>query len=89
MGELPASRRNFAALAGGWSARHRRKAIVGWLVFVVAAYVIGTAIGQRRGSPRFLDPVAGPRRRRSGTAYEASTHRTRAQVTEFGFVSSS
>ncbi len=38
---------NLAATAGGWSARHRRKAILGWLVFVVAAFTIGTAVGQR------------------------------------------
>jgi MMPL family len=40
-------RRNLAGAAGGWSSRHRRKAIVGWLVFVVGAYAIGGAIGQR------------------------------------------
>src|SRR5579864_7277031 len=41
------SSRNLAAAAGGWSARHRRKAILGWLAFVFAAFVIGTAVGQR------------------------------------------
>ena len=41
------SSRNLAASAGAWSARHRRKAIFGWLLFVVAAYLIGMAIGQR------------------------------------------
>ena len=39
--------RNLAASVGAWSARHRRKTIVAWLVFVVAAYVVGTLIGQR------------------------------------------
>jgi uncharacterized membrane protein YdfJ with MMPL/SSD domain len=39
--------RNIAAAAGGWSAAHRRKAIVGWLVFVAIAFVVGTAVGQR------------------------------------------
>src|SRR5579862_7766550 len=38
--------RNLAAAAGGWSARHRRKAILGWLAFVTAAFAIGTAVGQ-------------------------------------------
>ena len=37
--------RNVAARAGAWSARHRAKAIVGWLVFVVLAVVVGGAIG--------------------------------------------
>ena len=34
---------NFAARAGRWSAQHRKKAILGWLVFVVAAFALGTA----------------------------------------------
>ncbi|MGH2952558.1 MAG: MMPL family transporter [Solirubrobacterales bacterium] len=37
--------RNLAARAGRWSARHRIKAIVGWLVFVVLAVAIGGSIG--------------------------------------------
>jgi RND superfamily putative drug exporter len=43
-----ATRRNLAASAGGWSSRHRRKAILGWLTFVFAAYAIGSAMGQRQ-----------------------------------------
>jgi RND superfamily putative drug exporter len=39
--------RNFAGAAGAWSARHRRKAILGWLAFVVGAYLIGGVVGQR------------------------------------------
>ena len=39
--------RNLAATAGGWSARHRRKAILGWLTFVIVAFIVGTAVGQR------------------------------------------
>jgi uncharacterized membrane protein YdfJ with MMPL/SSD domain len=37
--------RNVAARAGRWSARHRAKAIVGWLVFVVLAVMVGGSIG--------------------------------------------
>jgi len=40
-------RRNLAATAGTWSARNRRKAIFGWLVFVVVAYLVGGVVGQR------------------------------------------
>ena len=40
--------RNLAAAAGGWSARHRRKAIGGWLAFVVVAYAVGTMVGQQQ-----------------------------------------
>jgi len=39
--------RNFAARAGRWSATHRRTAILGWLLFVVLATVVGGMVGQR------------------------------------------
>src|SRR5215213_3688013 len=38
--------RNLAARAGRWSARHRRTAVVGWIVFVVLAVLVGGKIGQ-------------------------------------------
>jgi uncharacterized membrane protein YdfJ with MMPL/SSD domain len=38
---------NLAARAGAWSAAHRRRAIVGWLLFVIAAAGIGGAIGTK------------------------------------------
>ena len=38
---------NLAASVGSWSARNRRKAILAWLVFVVAAFVVGSLVGQR------------------------------------------
>src|ERR687898_1907123 len=44
--------RNLAARAGRWSARHRKTAILGWLAFVLAAVVIGGAIGTQK-----LDPI--------------------------------
>src|SRR5919106_1539032 len=36
---------NVAARMGRWSARHRKSAIFGWLAFVIAAVVIGGAVG--------------------------------------------
>ncbi|MFB4305240.1 MMPL family transporter [Actinomadura sp. GTD37] len=39
-------KRNLAAALGGWSARHRMTAILGWLLFVVLASVLGGAAGQ-------------------------------------------
>jgi RND superfamily putative drug exporter len=39
--------RNVAARMGRWSASHRKLAIFGWLAFVLAAIVIGSAIGQK------------------------------------------
>jgi uncharacterized membrane protein YdfJ with MMPL/SSD domain len=38
---------NLAARAAGWSARHRRRAILGWLAFVLIAYLVGGAVGQQ------------------------------------------
>ena len=36
---------NFAARMGRWSANHWKTAVFGWLAFVVAAFVIGNAVG--------------------------------------------
>ncbi|HEX2084995.1 MAG TPA: MMPL family transporter, partial [Solirubrobacteraceae bacterium] len=45
MNETPP--KSIAARAGAWSARNRREAILGWLAFVVLAFVIGGAVGQK------------------------------------------
>jgi uncharacterized membrane protein YdfJ with MMPL/SSD domain len=36
---------NLAGRMGRWSAQHRKKAIFGWLAFVILAFAIGSAIG--------------------------------------------
>src|SRR5215208_6340593 len=36
---------DIAARAGNWSARNRKKAIFGWLGFVLAALVLGSVVG--------------------------------------------
>jgi RND superfamily putative drug exporter len=36
---------NIAARMGRWSASHRKTAIFGWLAFVVASFVLGSAVG--------------------------------------------
>ncbi len=38
---------NIAARAGAWSATHRRRAIIGWFVFVVIAAAVGGALGTK------------------------------------------
>jgi uncharacterized membrane protein YdfJ with MMPL/SSD domain len=38
---------NIAARAGRWSAQHRKKAIVGWLVFVILAVFVGGSVGTK------------------------------------------
>ena len=37
--------RNIAARAGRWSARHRKTAIIGWITFVVLAFMVGGKVG--------------------------------------------
>ena len=43
-----AHRRSPAAALGGWSAKHRKTAVFGWLLFVIVATVIGGAVGQKQ-----------------------------------------
>ena len=43
--------KNLAARMGRWSATHRKTAIFGWLAFVIAAFVIGGAIGTKQVDP--------------------------------------
>jgi uncharacterized membrane protein YdfJ with MMPL/SSD domain len=38
--------RNVAARAGRWSAQHRKIAVIGWILFVVLAVVVGGKVGQ-------------------------------------------
>jgi uncharacterized membrane protein YdfJ with MMPL/SSD domain len=40
-------KQNLAARAGRWSAQHRKKAVFGWLAFVIAAMFIGGNIGTK------------------------------------------
>jgi uncharacterized membrane protein YdfJ with MMPL/SSD domain len=37
--------KNIAARMGRWSAQHRKKAIGGWLAFVIVSFIIGGALG--------------------------------------------
>jgi uncharacterized membrane protein YdfJ with MMPL/SSD domain len=43
--------RNLAARAGRWSATHRKTAIIGWILFVVLATLIGGKVGQKNLEP--------------------------------------
>src|SRR3954466_8868060 len=40
-------KRNIAARAGRWSAKHRKIAIIGWLAFVLTAFAVGGALGTK------------------------------------------
>ena len=46
LGAVMAVQSNLAARLGGWSARHRIMAIIGWVVLVVVSMLIGSAVGQ-------------------------------------------
>ncbi len=41
------SKSNLAARAGAWSARHRKRAIIGWFVFVAIAVALSGALGTK------------------------------------------
>ena len=41
-------RTNLAGRIGRWSAHHKKTAIAGWLLFVVAAYMLGGAVGTKQ-----------------------------------------
>ena len=47
-GASPVQPNSIAARAGRWSAQHRRKAILGWIAFVVIALVSGGMIGTKQ-----------------------------------------
>ena len=48
----PAHAQSRVARIGRWSAQHRKKAILGWLAFVVFAFMAGNAVG-----PKSIDTV--------------------------------
>jgi uncharacterized membrane protein YdfJ with MMPL/SSD domain len=51
------STNTFAARAGRWSAANRKKAIFGWLAFVILAVAIGSAVGMK--TPTNQDSTVG------------------------------
>jgi RND superfamily putative drug exporter len=48
----PPGPRNLAARMGRWSAAHKKTAIVGWLAFVVVAFMIGNVVGTKQLDPQ-------------------------------------
>jgi hypothetical protein len=60
-----------AGRAGRWSAAHRKAAIFGWIVFIVAASAIGGALGTKTlsGSHRHGLSAADRRRARRAVSY--------------------
>src|SRR3954447_24999781 len=44
---VSAKQENYAARVGRWSARHWKKAVFGWLAFVVVAFAIGGVVGTK------------------------------------------
>src|SRR3954451_8314557 len=51
------AKKNLAGRVGAWSIRHRKAAIIGWFVFVIAAFHIGSNMGMQEKDPS--DQVTG------------------------------
>ncbi len=62
-------RENFAARAGRWSAQHRKTAILGWIAFVIVAFMAGNMVGTRPVSDR--DSGTGESGRAERVLYDA------------------
>ena len=45
---VPRRSRNLAARMGRWSSNHKKTAIIGWLVFVAVAFMLGHAVGTKK-----------------------------------------
>ena len=76
-------RENFAARAGRWSARHWKKAVFGWLAFVLASFAIGSMLGTDALSPN--DPGPGE----SGRVQQTLNDEFKQPAKEFVLVQSS
>ena len=61
--------RNLAASAAHWSAEHRKTAIIGWLVFVIAAAMLGNAVG--KNTITGADQFSGEAGRAEQTLYDS------------------
>jgi uncharacterized membrane protein YdfJ with MMPL/SSD domain len=70
--------RNIAARAGRWSAQHRKKAILGWLTFVIASVMIGGALGTN--TLKDEDSGVGESGRADKTLHEAFPQETSESV---------
>ena len=62
-------RENFAARAGRWSAQHRKTAVLGWIAFVIVAFMVGGMVGTRPVSDR--DSGTGESGRAERVMYDA------------------
>ena len=69
---------SIAARVGRWSARHRKKAIFGWLAFVIASLAIGGAVGVDTLSDE--DSGVGESGRADKTLHESFPQRTEESV---------
>jgi RND superfamily putative drug exporter len=65
---------NFAARAGRWSARHRKTAILGWIAFVIVAFMAGNMAGTQ--SPSDRDSGTGESGRAEQIFYDAFPQRS-------------
>jgi RND superfamily putative drug exporter len=78
MRDHPGAPSSIAARLGGWSVRHRKTAIIGWLVFVIAASVIGGMAGQTTNKP--YENGAGDSARAEKILYDAGIQRPAGEM---------
>ena len=70
------SRHHLAARMGGWSARHWKTAVFGWLAFVAVSFYIGNTVGTKYleasdsnvGEARTADKIIEPASRTGPTS---------------------
>src|SRR5207344_2884168 len=76
------SKIGIAARVGGWSARHKKSVLGGWLVFVLLSVVIGGAVGTNKLTP--ADQFTGE----SGRAEQTLEHHFPAKAHETALIHS-
>lgn len=69
---------NFAARAGRWSAQHRKTAVLGWIAFVIVAFMAGNMAGTKTPSAR--DSGTGESGRAERIFYDAFPQRASETV---------
>src|SRR4051794_21982071 len=80
-------KRNIAARVGGWSIRHRKTAVFGWLAFVIAAFVVGTMVvgqTQLKDTDQFVGESG-----RAAVAVDTKMEKNEGSVTERVLIHSS
>ena len=84
---------NFTSRVAGWSAAHRKGVVRGWLVFVLVAFVVGSAAGlatlttaeQETGQSRLADQTLAQQFPRDRTGEEVLIQNPSGPLAEYGY----